>query len=764
MIETNIYQTQLTDELLNSLKEEARADLLDMINNVEFIQRLISPDRKFAKDLQRDKSGRILVNLCEPHLLVDMNYFRQAAMHFQKHGCYTKLMPNPNPQSEYGQWLKREVQRCWNGMTRESDGEWITGDMYFYLNYFPIIQTKMKVGSKVGERIFDFPQVWEGVYWRFHYWYQARYGGMYDNFTGAKHCVEIAARGKSKSFSFGSKLTKNFILGENEIARNKVKSLVAAYQKEYLIKDGTLNKFMDGISHCAKYTQFPSRKLKQSLSDLNWRAGYLDQDSGLEVGTLNEVLGVAIKDDSEKLRGKRSSWMGFEEFGAFPKFLEIWQTSIPNVQEGDIAFGQMSSVGTGGSSGSDFTGALEMLNYPDGYNVYSLPNYWDKGANGKKNTIFFFPGYVNAKGYYNEDGVSDVVGAMLSEIEYRINLKYNSSDPLQLTRRKAEIAFTIQDAIMKRDGSLYPTDKLNDVINEINLNPKYTDDMWIGRLSLSKSGEVEYKPDNDLKYITEFPHKDNKIEGAICIFKMPVKNSSGGVPWGRYIAGCDPYDDDASDTLSLISMFVMDLWTDEIVFEYTGRPMFADDAYENIRLALLMYNAEMNYENNKKGLFKYFSQHNCLYLLSETLEFLKDKEMVKPGMYGNKARGTGNYGSVAPYARRCIRDYLLKSIPLITEKEVDGEIVQEIKSVFNYQKIPSKALLQELAMYTTDGNFDRHDAFCFLMLLREDKLRLLGDTAPRDAGANRDVGYLGKDAFFEKNYRKDISTGSKLKF
>jgi hypothetical protein len=67
--------------------------------------------------------------------------------------------------------------------------------------------------------------------------------------------------------------------------------------------------------------------------------------------------------------------MGFEEFGAFPKFLEIWQTSIPNVQEGDIAFGQMSSVGTGGSSGSDFTGALEMLNYPDGYSVYSLPNF-----------------------------------------------------------------------------------------------------------------------------------------------------------------------------------------------------------------------------------------------------------------------------------------------------------------------------------------------------------------------------------------------------
>ena len=53
-----------------------------------------------------------------------------------------------------------------------------------------------------------------------------------------------------------------------------------------------------------------------------------------------------------------------------------------------------------------------------------------------------------------------------------------------------------------------------------------------------------------------------------------------------------------------------------------------------------------------------------------------------------------------------------------------------------------------------------------LMLLREDKLRLLGDTSARDAGQNRDVGYLGKDSFFEKNYRKNDlnSTRSKLKF
>ena len=132
----------------------------------------------------------------------------------------------------------------------------------------------------------------------------------------------------------------------------------------------------------------------------------------------------------------------------------------------------------------------------------------------------------------------------------------------------------------------------------------------------------------------------------------------------------------------------------------------------------------------------------------------------------HNSKGTGNYGAIAPYARRCIRDYLLKSLPSITIKEVDGNTVEEIVEVFNYQKIWSKGLLQELAMYRVDGNFDRHDALAMLMLLREDKLRLLGDTSARDAGQNRDVGYLGKDSFFEKNYRKNDlnSTRSKLKF
>ena len=63
----------------------------------------------------------------------------------------------------------------------------------------------------------------------------------------------------------------------------------------------------------------------------------------------------------------------------------------------------------------------------------------------------------------------------------------------------------------------------------------------------------------DLIPAREFPHKDNKVLGCIEIHERPIVDSTGRVPFGRYIAGMDPYDDDASDTLSLGSLFILDL-------------------------------------------------------------------------------------------------------------------------------------------------------------------------------------------------------------
>jgi len=93
--------------------------------------------------------------------------------------------------------------------------------------------------------------------------------------------------------------------------------------------------------------------------------------------------------------------------------------------------------------------------------------------------------------------------------------------------------------------------------------------------------------------------------------------------------------------------------------------MFADDFFELSRKLCLFYNARMNYENNKKGLFAYFSKMNSLYLLTDVLDFLKDKDMIKGIPFGNKAKGVNATAPINGYARTLIRNWLLKPVPTV---------------------------------------------------------------------------------------------------
>ena len=169
----NEYQSSLEELKIEQQPKEVQEQFFDFINNVPYIKSHISPNLPKASDLPRDKENKIIVDLTTPHIFEDMDYFRPTALHYQKHGCITKLRPNPNPNSEYGRWLREEVRRCYHGYVRQSDGEWITGDMYFFLNYCPILLTKIKEGRK-AERVWDFPEFWEGHYYKFHYIEQAR--------------------------------------------------------------------------------------------------------------------------------------------------------------------------------------------------------------------------------------------------------------------------------------------------------------------------------------------------------------------------------------------------------------------------------------------------------------------------------------------------------------------------------------------------------------------------------------------------------------
>lgn len=755
-IPMNKYQTELTEELVNSLPQEVQDQLFDIINNVEFVKRLISPTREYAKDRPRDDRGRIIVDLANPHILEDMDYFRPSAIHYEKYGTFTNLRPNANPNSEYGKWVREERRRIWDGYVRESDGEWVTGYMYWFLNYSPMMLSKIreykdkngkKRKSKRADRVEALPECWEGIYWRFHCLDQASNGGLYNNFEGGQHMAELASRGKGKSYSLASILNHIFVVGENEEAHEKVKGIVTAYQREYLTKDGVLNKFVDMANFCATNTQFPRKRLKNSLQEMTWIMGYKDVELDIERGTQNTVLGVSSKDDESKLRGKRAAKILIEEFGTFPRLVDLYNVLLPSVQEGDIVFGQIYMLGTAGDNESDFAGAQEIMYNPKGYNMYALPNVFDKYNQGKPYFVFFFPGYVNRKGCYNENGVSDVIKALIEILMNRYRVKYNSTDPNTIIKTIAEVPITPAEAIVKTGVNMFPVADLTERIGQLDANPTEYDDVYVGDLVFNKDGQVEYKPTSATP-IRDFPHKDNKIEGAIEIYQLPEIDRNTGKPYNdRYILGADPYDDDESNTMSLGSIFVLDLWTDRIVAEYTGRPSFADDYYEICRKLCLFYNGRLNYEYNKKGLFSHFSTRNSLYLLTDVLDFLKEKQMMKDG-YGNKSKGTNASPAINAYARSRLRSWLLAPVPIM--QTIDGE--EKEVMVPRLFTVRNRALLKELINYNSEGNFDRISAMGMLMLLREDRMiRYQGDVS-KEKQERANNSYDGNDPFFKRNY------------
>ena len=734
----NSTQSNFEELRVDDNPKEVIDQFYDFFSNIPFIHNLTKADRKRAKDLPRDAEGKIEVNITEPHILEDMDYFRPSAIHFQKYGCFTKLRPNPNPNSEYGKWIRTEIKRCWYRYVRPSDGEWIPGDYYYYLNYCPI-QLIKKLSNGQSVRTIDFPRVWDGQYLVQHYLYNARLHGH--------HASELASRGKGKSYIGAGLLAKRFKLGENQQVREKVQSVVTASDKKYIYgPNQILNMFKYYIDFQSQHTQFPRQLLTDSAQLLMWESGFKDKETGVRKGSQNAVIGVTTGVNQDKLNGSRGVLYLIEEAGIFSDLGSLYQMIRPSVEDGKDVYGLIFAYGTAGDENSNFIDLQEMMYNPDGYNMEKKPNVWDKEGQGRKWFTFFYPAYLNRANCMDENGNSDVTKALLEICQDRYVVKYNSSDINAITKRISQYPITPQEAIIRAHSTIFPITELNERLNQIDNNPNFYNDTYVGDLVFNGNGEVEFVISND-KPIRDFPTKDNKITGAIEIYALPEKDSNGKIPNERYIAGADPYDDDASNTMSLGSFFVLDTWTDTIVMEYTGRPVFANDYFEICRKGCLFYNAKLMYENNKKGLFAYFSMMNSSYLLAVTPNYLKDKQLIKDIGYGNKAFGINATIAIKGYGYQKIREWLLQPYTKI-EKDAEGNDIEVQQA--NLYRLKNRALIKELILWNPDINVDRIMAMVQLVLYREEKMILYGgdmSSSGQDSGSE-----LADDPFFTQNY------------
>lgn len=747
----NKYQTPINDELKKSLHREVYEDLIDSISSIKFIKNLIAPEevRGYAKDQIKHSElsdnddrkhyddDRIVVNVTNPHILEGLDFFREKALYFEEHGTYTHLTPNANPKSEYALFWKEELRKWKHGMVRESDGEWIPGYLYFYWNYSPIwLVEKVGNNAKKGERKRKFPKPWLGDYLFYHYIDQAQNNG--------KHVKNLKSRGVGISFKCASMSPRNLYVypGAGNV------NFHLANEKGYLQGDkGLYGKVLECLDHIAENTPLPKLRLIDGKKEMVVQLGYQDE-YGVRKGLLSSIHAISLKDNPEKARGARGVFCHYEEDGIFDNLEKAWSVNRPGFEDGGVAVGLMMALGTGGTEGASFEGSEKLFYNPLAYNIYGIPNVFDKNTDGSTLCGHFWGGYLNRNECYDlETGEPDVIKALIEIHKERFDVKYNSRDPNAITQKKAEIPLTPQEAVLRTEGTIFPVSDLKEHLENIAIRrDQFLSEHYVGELVRDNEGVVIFKPSANKYPIRSYDVDEANREGCLEIFEMPRKNANGEIPYGRYIAGIDPIDSDTGN--SLFSVLIMDLFTDRIVAEYTGRPRLAEEAYEIALRTLEFYNAQANYESNLKGLFSYFDKFNKLHLLTDVPQIIKDIQNLKhTNLFGNSAKGTRANKEVNKWGRKLQADWMLQPVNSVEYSEEDSEEVEDNR--LKLHTLRSLGYLEEAIKWNSDGNFDRISAGGMLFILREDRYKITeaAKSNTKDQGSD-----LANDNFFNRNY------------
>lgn len=663
--------------------------------------------------------------------------FRQAAIFFEKHGCYTLA---PRGTTDYKKYWDQETERCLNGYTAP-DGEGITGYNYFYLNYSPIfklVETEYTDRNgdvrKRRERMLQFPSFWDYDYYYFCAIEEAEQQG--------KHMAVLKSRQRGYSFKGASMLVRNYMLIPGS------KNFAVASEQKFLVGDGLLTKAWQIMDFLDKHTEWAKQRLVSTRMERV--SGYKVTDEfgkQTEQGYLSSIVGITLKNDPERIRGTRGKLVLWEEGGKFPDLLDAWRIEQPSVETDDgVAFGLMIAFGTGGTIGASFEGLKELFYKPNANNVLAFPNIWD---DGRENTEcgFFVPAYSNLESFdddgnqkfMDKDGNSLKELAIQNLIEQRNKIKDGGASQQSIDRFISERPMKPAEAVLELGKNIFPRKLLMDQLTRIRTNKKLQSMKHIVDLEWDGNGQVKAteKPSGD---ITNYPlKKGDKPHGSVVIWEYPVKDP----PLGLYIGGCDPYDHDDSFTNSLGSTFIFkrvragEAWTDVIVAEYSGRPDTAEEYYENVRKLLTFYNARLLFENERKGIYPYFTNKHCDYLLADQpdkiiSEVFKDSKV-------QRRKGCHMTKQIRAYGEGLILEWLLDEFE-------EGHP--------NVERVYSEPLIEELIENDGVRNVDRVIALCMVMIYREELYQVKVSSAKEQ---NKQVELFEMPLFSKQWFEEDNS-------
>lgn len=458
---------------------------------------------------------------------VNTECFREEARHFQKYGRYCDAPPGTASHREY--W-EEQLRRRKEGYS--VGGVRITGPHYEYLNFSPIKRTEEGVNvAKGAAKVRDFPDFWDYDYNYFHCLKIAREGITPEGLKALQLMVTPKSLTGNHHFIVGKTRRRGFSYKGATIAHNTYDTvrasltILAAFEKKYMIPKGILAMFNNLISFIDANTAFAKRR-EFSNTAMHKKASYKEIINGtaVEKGFLSEVMGLTFKDNPDASRGGDAAVVLMDEAGEWPGLEQAFKVLQPLCEDGIYTTGQIIVQGTGGDMQGGSVDFAKMFYDPEAYNMLAFENIWDDDGDGDY-CGFYTPDYMNKVGFIDAAGNSITSKAKDFEEARRAQM-LASGKKEAYNQHIQEFSFMPSESFLITGDNMFPLKLLRRAKARLEASGR-----WKGIpvfLVEDKDGKVHYRPDLDGKLtpLYRYAGTPKDLTGAVVIYSPPQPGMS----------------------------------------------------------------------------------------------------------------------------------------------------------------------------------------------------------------------------------------------
>lgn len=572
----------------------------------------------------------------------DPSWFTEVRETFLRTGRYCSYLPRSK---RWDAFWKEQYTRCKYGMT--SHGYTITGDNYFFLNFYqlPVVDMDKASGEGTNE---SFPVFFASQYMFFHYLQMCRV--LHKN----------AALMKARSIGFSEINASLAARLYTTIKRSR--TMITCFKDTYL--NGTFSK----LDHALTFINTNADGFfKPRLTDkaLEKKSGYQVKIDGqfTDFGWRSVVIGINGSKPSN-IRGDRVDLLIYDEAGSWPDLTTAVVQGQELCEVQGVPRGIMLFGGTGGDFGPPLEGLKKIYYNPKAFKILPFRHKWTQDGTTIESGFFlpYFlqslnPEYMDSRGVCNQTEYKKLLQ------EERNNLL---AVPEEYLKKCAERCWNAEEAFTLEGQNKFNKMKIADQLAKIRLHKigprpqvgtidytyksnKHSLENIDGFRWLLNSGKVqilEHPVWSDL-YKEQIEKQKREAEEQGIDFEAPVYTEMSDL----YVAGIDGIDigaaqtsketRDPSDFCIVIKRRAFGLNEPQYVAMYKDRPQNIREAYKIAMCMCRYYNCRINIEATRVGMITWARENKCLqYFMKRPRATLTDIKYGTTKQYGTPATKT----------------------------------------------------------------------------------------------------------------------------